>query len=177
MRPALIDNEQKNRILNAEASIATMGEKIEQLQQILNQFNDTLEEFPKIRSELTDISDRLQNKVENFPDLSSQQAEIITNIQSLQSQINNFEDEYSLIAKNIEQISTLRSQMDHVALSVANIEENQSPNGYYLQIDKKLNIIHKNFVNLSDTVNKLIYILIFLLVIIVLIVIFGAYLY
>jgi len=175
MRPSVLTvDDQRNRILNAESAIATMGEKIAQLQQILNQFNDSLEEFPKIRSELTKISDGLQNNIDHLPDLSNQQTEIIKNIQSLHSEINNFEEEYMLVVQNIERLSTLQSQMDKVVLSVANIQENQQQNEYYRQNDKKLLSIHKDIVNLSGTINKLIYILLFLLVMTVLFVVFGA---
>jgi len=176
---ALTIEEQKKRILDAETAMRTLGEKIDNFQGSVSKFEEQVKEFSQTQSNFVQISQEFQKSLENMAEFSNQYSEIISNIKSIQAQIESVQQDQRGLLQSVNDLSILKMQMSQIGQSVTQIHEKlgQQPDmsGYLTQNDKKLKIIHENVVELSDTTNKLVYIVIVLFVIGTLCAFFFAY--
>lgn len=110
---------------------------------------------------------------------SNQHSDILTTLQSLQEQIDSIQQNALTLSHDIGNLSDLKVQIGQLSYSIAQIQEhtNQQPDigAYFSKNDKKIKSIHDNVVELSDTTNKLIYIMIALFVIAMLSAFFFSY--
>ncbi len=176
---ALTTDEQKKLILKSEIAMRTLGEKIDAFQKTFTQFEEKVNDFSQIQSKFIQISEGYQKNLDNMSEMSNQHSDILTNIQSLKEQIDRIQQNALALSHDIEGLSDLKVQMGQTSHSFAQLQEhmNQQPDisAYFSKNDKKLKSIHDNVVELSDTTNKLIYIMIALFVIAMLSAFFFSY--
>lgn len=176
---ALTTDEQKKLILKSEIAMRTLGEKIDAFQKTFTQFEEKVNDFSQIQSKFVQISEGYQKNLDNMSETSNQHSDILTTLQSLQEQIDSIQQNALTLSHDIGNLSDLKVQIGQLSYSIAQIQEhtNQQPDigAYFSKNDKKIKSIHDNVVELSDTTNKLIYIMIALFVIAMLSAFFFSY--
>ena len=114
-------DELKQRVLDSEAAIRTLGEKVDSIQNSYSEFGESVQKFTRIQSDFDALSTGYQKNVTRLPDLSHQYSMILTHMQSMQAQIEKSQQQYLALTHNIENLPALKSQINQISRSVSQL--------------------------------------------------------